>query len=205
MAPASADPVNSPDQSLPLAAGCARCPQRAAERRQIVHGYGDRAARVLFVGTAPDWHGANQTGVPWTRSPVGRRMQVILAALGLGRPDELESDHPRLDGVYLTYLVRCATRADRMPAAGEVARCAGYLWRELELIKPQIVVPVGPLPTRILCAKLLETVPGDDRDLHAQVFPVGRLLLVPMIEAALLTLPEANAFARVLSALLPDG
>ncbi len=190
------------DQPFLLAAGCLKCPRRVSERNHIVHGYGDPAARVMFVGTFPDSLGANQTGVPWTRSVAGQRMQVILRALRLRTASDPENERPRMVGAYLTYLVRCATHADRVPSHAEVANCSAYLWHEIRLVNPAIIVPVGEVPTRLLCAKLMQTIPGDVAMLHGQVFPIDRRLLLPMIDLETITRDEAHAFARVLAALL---
>lgn len=200
----AAEPPFAASHPFRLAAGCLKCPQRAYERQQIVHGYGDPAAEVMFVGTAPDYGGANATGVPWTRSAAGQRMQVLLRALRLRTASDIDDERPRLASAYLTYLVRCATEADLMPTMRDVAHCLTYLWHEIELVNPRIIVAVGALPTRILCAKFLHTIPGDDHELHGQIFPVGDRLLLPMIDIAHISRAEAHTFARVLAALLED-
>lgn len=193
------------DQPFLLATGCMKCSHRVGERTSIVHGYGDAAARVMFVGAFPDSVGANQTGIPWTRSIVGQRMQLMLRALGLHVSFAADGQTPQLVGAYMTYVVRCATHSDRAATATEIANCSAYLWHEIRLINPYIIVPVGEMPTRLLCAKLLHTIPGDVATLHGQVFPVDQRLLVPMIDLMAITRDEAHTFAHVLAALLePD-
>ncbi|HYF61341.1 MAG TPA: uracil-DNA glycosylase family protein [Herpetosiphonaceae bacterium] len=192
------------DQPFLLAAGCVKCPRRVSERNHIVHGYGDPDARVMFVGTAPDSQGANQTGVPWTRSMAGQRMQTLLQAVRLRTLSDATHERPLLVGAYLTYLVRCASHADSPPSAAEVANCSAYLWREIELVNPRIIVPVGALPTRLLCAKLLHEVPGDVAEIHGHAFIAGQRILVPMIDIDAMTREEAQTFARVLVALLEE-
>jgi len=54
-----------------LAEGCSRCPALAANRRCIVHSYGAPDARILFVGEAPGYKGADLTGVPFTGTGQG--------------------------------------------------------------------------------------------------------------------------------------
>lgn len=192
------------EQAYSLAAGCLKCPRRVRERNHIVHGYGDPTARVMFVGTAPDSEGANQTGVPWTRSLAGQQMQVILQALRLRTASDPTDEQPRIIGAYLTQMVRCGTHADDEPTDVDIGNCAAYLWHEIQLIKPRIIVPVGVAPTRLLCAKLMHTLPGDVAQLHGQTFRVGESLLVPMIDPTVITRGQAHAFARVLAALLED-
>jgi uracil-DNA glycosylase family 4 len=192
------------DQPFLLADGCVKCPRLVSERNHIVHGYGDPHARVMFVGTAPDSRGANQTGVPWTRSVAGQRMQILLQAVRLRTLSDVSRERPTLVGAYLTYLVRCGSHADSPPTGTEVANCSAYLWREIELINPRIIVSVGALPTRLLCAKLLHEVPGDVAAIHGHTFIVGERMLVPMIDIDAISREEAQTFARVLAALLEE-
>ena len=190
------------EHPFPLAEACLKCPQRVRERKQIIHGYGDPQARVMFIGTAPDSLGANQTGVPWTRSVVGQRMQVVLRSVGLRNTAAPEHERPALAQTYMTYLVRCATHADLRPSRTDIAHCVAYLWREMALIKPAIVVPVGELPTRLICAKFLHTIPGTMEDIHAQVFPTQSFFIVPSLDMHVIQRDEALLLARVLAALL---
>ncbi len=187
---------------FPIAEDCYKCPQRVYERNQIVHGYGDPKAQVMFIGEAPDSLGANQTGVPWTRTVAGQRLQVLLRALRLRTASDPEHERPKLVGSYLTYMVRCATHTDRRPNRTEVANCAAYLWREIALVNPRIIVPVGEIPTRLICSRYLHTIPGDISSLHAQVFPTEQVLVVPSIDMVTITREEAHVLARVLVALL---
>lgn len=200
-----ADGVAMNDQHpFPLADGCQKCPQRVRERNHIVHGYGDPRAKVMVVGAMPDSEGANQTGVPWTRSIAGQRMQILLRALRLRTASDPDHERPRLVGAYLTNVLRCSTHTDRAPQRAEVAGCIAYLWREIALVNPAIIVPVGEMATRLICAKLLETVPGPMEILHAQIFSAGGRLIVPCLDMAVISKEEAHVLARVLAALLED-
>ena len=62
---------------------CARCPALVASRSQIVHGYGDPSARIVFIGEAPGQHGADRTGVPFSGDKSGRALQRMLIELEL--------------------------------------------------------------------------------------------------------------------------
>ncbi|ABX06336.1 MAG TPA: hypothetical protein DEF47_07685 [Herpetosiphon sp.] len=192
------------DQPFPLATACFKCWRRVQERNCIVHGYGDANAKVMFVGEVPESLGANQTGVPWTRTIAGQRLQVLLRALRLRTASDPEHEEPRLVGAYLTYLVRCSTHADSPPTMVETSNCVAYLWRELVLVNPRIIVTVGEAPTRLMCAKLFGHVPGNVESMHAQPLPVDQRILLPMIDLETITKEEAHVFARVLSALLEE-
>jgi DNA polymerase len=132
-----------------VAAGCARCPALVANRRRIVHGYGDPQASMMIIGEAPGYLGADRTGVPFTSDRSGRRLQSLLIALGLSQEVDPTVVAPRLRGVYLTNVVRCNPPGNRNPTAQEVANCAPYLRAELARLRPRAVVALGSFAMRI--------------------------------------------------------
>ncbi|MBI3912365.1 MAG: uracil-DNA glycosylase [Armatimonadetes bacterium] len=139
-------------------AGCARCPRLAAylaEGRQRhpdywghpVPGYGDPGARLVILGLAPGFHGANRHGRVFCGDDSGRWLWSALHELGL-------CSHPRaadwysplvLRGVYVSNAVRCAPPQNR-PVAAELAACRAFLRRELSLLpEARVVLALGHL------------------------------------------------------------
>ena len=181
---------------MQLAEGCNRCPELAANRLRIVHSYGAPNAHVLFVGEAPGYRGADLTGVPFTRDRSGVRFQRMLIALGLSAEIDPHVEHPRLT-CLVTNIVRCNPPANRAPSRDEIANCLPYLWQELALVQPDIVVPVGGVAAQELFKHLLGEPAPRISQAHAQVFPTGLAkprILLPMRHPSRISNAEMERF-----------
>jgi uracil-DNA glycosylase family 4 len=142
-------------------AECRACPRLVAWRERVarerrrayrdevywgrgVAGFGDPAARLLIVGLAPGAHGANRTGRMFTGDGSGDFLYPALHRAGLasqpgsrGRGDGLA-----LSGAFIGNVCRCAPPGNR-PSPEEIARCARFLDRELELLDVGAVLALG--------------------------------------------------------------
>jgi uracil-DNA glycosylase family 4 len=96
----------------------------------LVPGEGSATARVVFVGEAP---GASEdrTGRPFV-GRAGKLLDELLAEAGLARED-----------VFITNVVKARPPGNRDPRADEVAHHLPWLHAQLEVIRPQLVVPLG--------------------------------------------------------------
>ena len=109
-----------------------------------VPGFGDPQARVFVVGLAPGAHGSNRTGRQFTGDASGDFLYPALYRAGFAsQPNSLFRD----DGLVLTDLYtapvcRCAP-PDNKPTLQEMANCQPYLEKELELIRPKVIVALG--------------------------------------------------------------
>ncbi len=110
-----------------------------------VPGFGDREARILLLGLAPGAHGANRTGRMFTGDRSGEWLYRALFDAKLA--SQAESTH-RNDGltlrdVFITAAGRCAPPGNR-PTVDELACCAPFLDRELELLaRVRVVLALG--------------------------------------------------------------
>lgn len=188
---------------------CRRCPALAANRRRIVPGYGPTPAQVMFVGEAPGYRGADVTGVPFTRDRSGRRLQALLIRLELSLEEDPAVEHPRLRDCYLTNLVRCNPPANRRPTWTETEACFPYLQAELERVRPQVLVPVGLLPSRVLLDHLLDRTAGRMQELHAcpiwikpRVRPDSLKVILPLRHPSRASNLELETFVQALAAFL---
>ena len=108
---------------------CTRC-KLHEHRTHIVFGEGDPQARLVFVGEGP---GADEdaTGRPFV-GRAGQLLDKIIAAIGMKR-----------DQCYIANVVKCRPPGNRTPERDEVATCEQFLFRQLALIKPQVIVALG--------------------------------------------------------------
>jgi len=136
----------------PFDGGCTACPRLAdyladARRRypdyhaRPVPAFGDPAARLLIVGLAPGYHGANATGRPFTGDHAGILLYRTLFEAGLAsKPESVAADDDlRLLGCRITNAVRCVPPANK-PSGAEVRTCNPYLVHDLGRLQPDDVV-----------------------------------------------------------------
>jgi DNA polymerase len=118
-------------------AGCIRCPQLASTRTQTVFGTGDANARICFVGEAP---GADEDaqGVPFI-GRAGQLLTKIIEACQLTR-----------DSVFIANVLKCRPPNNRTPEPGEVSNCRGFLDRQLEIVRPEVIVCLGSVAAKCL-------------------------------------------------------
>ena len=124
----AADPLTALRDEIVAHTGCDFEPCMTASR--MVPGEGSPAARVMFVGEAP---GAteDELGRPFV-GRAGKLLGELLAEAGLVRED-----------VWITNVVKARPPKNRDPKAPEVAHCMPWLERELAIIRPRLVVPLG--------------------------------------------------------------
>ena len=118
---------------------CQKC-ALADTRTNVVFGKGPRDAKILFIGEGP---GENEDlqGEPF----VGRGGQLLDEMLGL-------VGLSREKNFYITNIVKCRPPKNRDPLNTEQDACIGYLWEQMELIQPKIVVCLG----RIAAMRLIK-------------------------------------------------
>jgi len=134
---------------------CRRCPRLVAwlEAGRTAHpgyhlapvpAFGDERPRLLIVGLAPGFHGANRSGRPFTGDYAGLLLYRTLHALGLASaPESIDAaDGLRLHGVRITNAVRCVPPANR-PLPQEIRACNDYLEHEIASLGPRVVLALG--------------------------------------------------------------
>jgi uracil-DNA glycosylase len=109
-----------------------------------VPGFGDPKARVLVVGLAPGAHGSNRTGRQFTGDASGGFLFPALHRAGFANQALAESrgDGLILSDMYITASGRCAPPKNK-PTSEELNTCQQHLERELEILKPKVIVCLG--------------------------------------------------------------
>jgi uracil-DNA glycosylase family 4 len=98
---------------------------------------GNRAASLMLVGEAPGAEEDRQ-GKPFV-GPSGQLLDRMLAAVGLARSD-----------TYITNLIYWRPPGNRSPTSSELATCLPFLERQIELLRPRLLVSVGGVAARVL-------------------------------------------------------
>ena len=111
-------------------AGCTAC-GLCKQRKQAVFGVGAESAPWLFVGEGPGAE-EDEQGEPFV-GQAGKLLDAMLAATGLQRGRE----------VYIANVVKCRPPGNRTPTLDEAAACAPFLDRQIELIRPSLIVALG--------------------------------------------------------------
>jgi len=111
-----------------------------------VPGWGDPRARLVIVGLAPAAHGGNRTGRIFTGDRSGDFLYSALHRAGLANQATSVSrdDGLVLRGVWVTASARCAPPGNA-PRPDELLRCSPWLSRELELLRPRVVLALGAI------------------------------------------------------------
>src|SRR5215470_10811267 len=113
---------------------------------KAVPGFGDPRAQLFILGLAPAAHGANRTGRVFTGDRSGDFLYAALHKEGFAnQASSLRSDDGlRLKNAYIAAAVRCAPPANK-PLPGEILNCRPYLEKELEILRPRVVLALGKI------------------------------------------------------------
>jgi uracil-DNA glycosylase len=176
---AVSDPADSP-RILDLlreeiGPACERCKLHTLGRKQVVFGVGNPSADLMFVGEAP---GADEDeqGEPFV-GRAGQLLTKIIEAIGLRRDD-----------VYIANVIKCRPPGNRNPEPDEVERCQPFLFRQIDAIKPKVIVALG----KFAAQSLLQTADPITR-LRGRTFTYRGATLIPTFHPAyLLRNPSAK-------------
>ena len=127
---------NSLEKSCQNCTACALCQRRT----NVVFGVGNRNADIMFVGEGPGEQEDLQ-GEPFVGA-AGKLLDDMLSIIDLDR-----------DKCYIANIVKCRPPGNRDPKEEEQDACIGYLWDQIALVRPKIIVCLG----RIAATRLIRT------------------------------------------------
>jgi uracil-DNA glycosylase family 4 len=119
-------------------AKCTRC-ELSRGRTQTVFGVGNQRAELLVIGEAPGAEEDRQ-GEPFV-GRAGQLLNSMLRAMG----------HPR-ESVYIANMLKCRPPGNRDPSPVEISTCRPFLLRQLELLRPRLILAVGRIAAQNLLA-----------------------------------------------------
>ena len=140
-APSSTEPFSSPVLSVEEkrirlreldeneVRGCTKC-RLCESRTHTVFGEGDAGAKIFFIGEGPG-ETEDRTGRPFV-GRAGELLDRMIVGMGLQR-----------EQVMIANIVKCRPPGNREPAPEEVATCTPYLVRQLEIVRPRVIVTLG--------------------------------------------------------------
>ena len=122
---------------IDLGPDCSRCKLHTLGRKQVVFGVGNPDADLMFVGEAP---GADEDikGEPFV-GRAGQLLTKIIEAIGLSRDD-----------VYIANVIKCRPPGNRNPEPDEVEQCEPFLFRQIDAIRPKVIVALGKFAAQCL-------------------------------------------------------
>jgi uracil-DNA glycosylase len=116
---------------------CSRCKLHTLGRKQVVFGVGDPNADLMFVGEAP---GADEDiqGIPF----VGRAGQLLTKMI--------EAINLKREQVYIANVIKCRPPGNRNPEPDEIEQCEPFLFRQIEAVRPKVIVALGSFAAKTL-------------------------------------------------------
>jgi len=115
---------------------CKRC-RLSKERTNIVFGEGNSDARLMFIGEAPGREEDSQ-GRPFV-GDAGMLLTRLIEKMGFKRGD-----------VYIANIIKCRPPMNRNPEKDEIESCRGFVEKQIEIIKPEVLISLGRISSQAL-------------------------------------------------------
>lgn len=116
---------------------CTRCKLHGLGRTKVVFGVGNPDADLMFVGEAPGGDEDIQ-GIPFV-GRAGQLLTKMIVAINLER-----------DQVYIANVIKCRPPGNRNPEPDEVETCEPFLFRQIDAVRPRVIVALGSFAAKAL-------------------------------------------------------
>ncbi len=147
---------------------CTRC-RLSKTRIHALCGEGNVSAKLMLIAQAP---GENEDRIG----------KMFIGPSGKVLDELLEIAHIDRNNIYMTNLVKCMLPKYRRPKSDEINMCSRYLDREIELISPEILAPLGYFATRYILKKYDIPIPSkpEFRKLYGKVVEADNKQILPL-------------------------
>ena len=157
---------------------CKKCPLYKT-RRNPVAGEGNPKAKIMFIGEAPG-ENEDREGRPFC-GKAGKILDELLEKISLKRED-----------VFIGNLLKCRPPQNRDPKSEEILACSPFLEKQIEIIKPEIICPLGRYSMKFIFEKYgLKDELDSISKIHGKVFEVRTLFqkvkIIPFYHPAVCT------------------
>ena len=143
-------------------------------RKKPVFGYGSINADILFFGEAPGYNEDN-LGLPFV-GRAGKLLNELLESINLKRED-----------VFIANIIKCRPPNNRNPLKSEISQCKDYLEKQIEIIKPKIIVPLGNFASSFVFKKYDLKIDKISK-IHGKVFNTNKsfknIKIIPLFHPA---------------------
>jgi len=146
---------------------CKRC-KLFQNRKNIVFGFGNPKARLVFIGEGPGYE-EDQQGLPFVGA-AGQLLTKIIQAMDLTR-----------NQVYICNIIKCRPQGNRNPEPGEIEICSPFLNRQIMAIKPDFICALGNF-----AAKTLLKTDDSISKIRGRFYDYGDIKLLPTYHPAYL-------------------
>ena len=156
---------------------CEKCPELVKYRIQVVFGSGNPKSKILFIGEAPGYHEDKQ-GKPFV-GRAGTILTNLLAQIGIKREE-----------VFIANILKCRPPENRNPFQQEITHCTTYLDKQIEIIEPKIIIPLGNFSYQYLFKKYnipINKISDDHGKIYRKQTIIGELMFIPMYHPAVAT------------------
>lgn len=116
---------------------CRLCDELASNRTHVVFGAGNVQARLVFVGEAPG-RDEDKQGLPFV-GRAGQLLTKIIESIGMERRD-----------VFICNVLKCRPPQNRPPKPDEIVNCQGYLEKQIDWIRPDVICALGTFAAQTL-------------------------------------------------------
>ncbi len=135
-----------------------------------VIGEGSKKAKIMLIGEAPGFNEA-KTGHPFC-GRAGEILDILLSSAGIKRED-----------IYITNLLKDRPPSNRAPKKEEIKACGKFLEKQIELIKPKIICPLGNFATAFILKKYGFKTERISK-IHGKIISTNSLKIIPFYHPA---------------------